>query len=139
MILEGEQLSSLFAAAPGGRNIEVDWNPILQGCVHGLSVMKMSESSLEAVVVDALEQYLVSREDYLAAASTHYEPMVFELAMELCLEDAALAVEVFDEVFAKLEEEREQHLDEPLATLLHRYTYQSALLRVLDPATELMQ
>lgn len=101
--------------------------------------MKISESSLEAVVIDALEQYLVTREDHLGAAASHYEPMVFELAMELCLEDASMAVEVFDEVFDKLEREREEHLDEPLATLLHRYTYQSALLRVLDPATEVMQ
>lgn len=70
---------------------------------------------------------------YVDQVMERHSALVFSLAYDLTGDEDA-AVKVVEEVFVRLHQEREAFAGEPLKTLLHRFTYDSAIQHLVGAA-----
>ncbi len=91
--------------------------------------MSLLDSLLTTLITDLdLSECSIT---YVDRVMDQHSPMVFSLALDLT-GDESRAAEVVQDVFVRLHNEREQFADEPLKTLLHRFTYDSAIKHLVE-------
>lgn len=93
--------------------------------------MRYLDQLLTTLITDLdISDYSIT---YVDRVMDQYSAMVFSLAYDLTGSED-IAAEVVEDVFIRLNQERESCVDEPIKTLLHRFTYDSAIRRLVETA-----